>query len=127
MKQQNLFDEGGAAVVAKPESPDCKFDRKAALEKRDEAIKQVASSSWLVQFVDAVRNTANCLPTFTTDDVLIQFPELEACAEKRVMGAAVRFLSQCNVIEATGRYVDSDRKASHGRPKREWKKKSTAG
>ena len=97
------------------------FDQEAATAERDAAIDQVGESNWKTKFIDAIKDTAIHLQTFTTDDVLKRHPDLEKCGEKRVMGAAVRQLSKDKVIEPTGAYVGSDRRQSHARPKRQWR------
>ena len=100
------------------------FDYEESATARDKAIDAVetARPNWAAKFELAIVAVAKQGKWFTTDDVLRQYPELESCPEKRVIGAAVRRLSAAGVIEPGG-YIGSERKSSHARPKRTWKLK----
>lgn len=97
------------------------FDYAKARDERESAIDAVAIAreGWLSQFKSAIRVVAQGLETFTSDDVLKAFPNLEECEEKRVIGAAFRSLSG-RVITPEG-YRNSTRRKSHSRPKRVWR------
>jgi hypothetical protein len=97
------------------------FDYARAREERESAIDAVAIARehWLPRFKSAICVVAQELETFTSDDVLKAFPNLEECEEKRVIGAAFRSLSG-EVIEPLG-YRNSNRRKSHARPKRVWR------
>ena len=119
-------------VVIDITGPDL-FNFQQAQEARDEAIDAVeeARHQWhllAVSAIEAVSLGASPIGghTFTSDDVLRYEPELEECPEKRVLGAAFRELSRAKIIEPTGRYISSSRRASHCRPKREWRRKWSA-
>jgi len=97
------------------------FDYAKARDERESAIDAVAIARdhWLDQFKSAICLIAEELETFTSDDVLKAFPNLEECEEKRVIGAAFRSLSG-KVITPEG-YRNSNRRKSHARPKRVWR------
>ena len=97
------------------------FDLAGARADRDKAIDTVEENreEWCERFEAAILAVAARQESFTSDDVLKAFPELEECEEKRVIGAAFRRLSG-KFIEAKG-YRESARRKSHARPKRVWK------
>lgn len=99
-----------------------KSERKQAQEARDRAISQVEKnrSEWLDLWKTSIHKVARKQEPFTSDNVLQFKTELEACPENRVAGAAFRALSAAGIIKPTGRYIESNRKKSHARPKREW-------
>ena len=99
------------------------FDYEQSRENRNQAIDAVENSrpDWAARFELAILSVADQGRWFSSDDVLRQHPDLEACPEKRVIGAAIRRLANAGQIEG-GSYVSSNRKSSHARPKRTWRK-----
>jgi len=107
------------------------WSRGEARGARDEALERVEqgrSRDWFGECLAAILETAEVLGVgregFTTDDVLKRHPELEDLPEPRILGAAVRRLSDRAGghadLYSNGEYRTSDRVKSHGRPKRVW-------
>ena len=104
---------------------DCspRFSASKSRQKREEALDRVARrQDWCHMAEEGITRLALAGEPFTSDDLLKLVPELEGCEEPRVIGAAFRLASNAEVIVPTGQYVDSNRVASHRRPKREWVK-----
>jgi hypothetical protein len=101
------------------------FDSVEAQAARDAAIAETveppAGECWAKLALDAVAFVCATSAEFTTDDVLKAAPELEACPERRVLGAAMCAARRGGICAPTDRYAMSDRVVSHARPKRVWR------
>ena len=100
-------------------------EKKAPTAARDDAIEVVGNNhpAWAARFRLAVLHVASQRTQFTTDDVIAFAPTLEGCPEKRVFGSVLMTMCRQGVLEPLG-YTQSNRKASHNRPKRLWRMKT---
>lgn len=76
-----------------------------------------AGTEWILRARGTVREFAASEIPFTASDVQASLPP---AAEPRALGGVIRWAHRNGVIEPTGRWVTTDRAASHGRPEREW-------
>jgi len=97
--------------------------KRSAASARDDALEAVEKSNdeAAAAFELALRVVAECGAPFTTDDVLAERPELEEVQEKRVFGAVLMRLKKQGYLIPMG-YGESNRRQSHARPKRIWRK-----
>jgi hypothetical protein len=89
-----------------------------------ERVETNAHEAWKIQFRVCVnRYFAPIRQPFTAADVLEAmeqyYPHLKT-HDNRAAGPLMQGLERAGVLRPTGRYVKSNRKASHCRPMREW-------
>ena len=64
---------------------------------------------------------------FTTDDVWAQLdPHAIVTHDNRALGAVMKAMQKCGLIEATTTFVPSARTVNHNRPVRVWRTKTVA-
>jgi hypothetical protein len=100
------------------------FDSNLGAILRDDGIRRAdehADRDWKRAAYEAVSNLALFREHFTTDDVHELLGDAVSTHEKRAMGAIMRRAARDGLIEATDRYVASDRPEAHRNPKRVWR------
>lgn len=99
------------------------FDAQLGAKLADDGIRRAdehADRDWKQEAYEAVADLALFCDHFTTDDVHERLAGATT-HEPRAMGAIMRRAARDGLIEATDRYVASDRAVAHRNPKRVWR------
>lgn len=116
------------ACVKEDKVQDAVLDLKIALRNRDAGLEDVeanANQAWIDLSLKIIRILAESSSSFTSDQVweeLASYPEIKT-HQPSAMGAVFRKAAALNIIEATDRFIQSQRPSSHARPIRVWNSK----